>query len=85
MVLSMRKNCWNKTNEIYVSEIKELIENIKGVVSVDQIDIFKNGIKVFDDLIPFGEDSYPSLEKHSQLPPRLGADRIFQKQQQIRN
>lgn len=58
------KELKNKTNEIYVSEIKELIENIKGVVSVDQIDIFKNGIKVFDDLIPFGEDSYPSLEKN---------------------
>lgn len=58
------KELKNKTNEIYVSEIKELIENIEGVVSVDQIDVFKNGIKVFDDLIPFGEDSYPSLEKN---------------------
>ncbi|MBT3444881.1 MAG: hypothetical protein HN443_07560 [Flavobacteriaceae bacterium] len=56
----------SKTNEIYVSEIKELIENIEGVVSVDQIDVFKNGIKVFDDLIPFGEDNYPSLEKNIQ-------------------
>ena len=35
------KELKNKTNEIYVSEIKELIENIKGVVSVDQIDIFQ--------------------------------------------
>ena len=60
----MRKDLKNKTNEIYISEIKELIENIEGVVSVDQIDIFKNGIKVFDDLIPFGDDSYPSLEKN---------------------
>lgn len=59
-----QKELKNKTNEIYVSEIKELIENIEGVISVDQIDIFKNGIKVFDDLIPFGEDSYPSLEKN---------------------
>ena len=58
------KDLKNKTNEIYISEIKELIENIEGVVSVDQIDIFKNGIKVFDDLIPFGDDSYPSLEKN---------------------
>ena len=58
------KELKNKTNEIYVSEIKELIENVEGVVSVDQIDIFKNGIKVFDDLIPFGEESYPSLEKN---------------------
>ena len=60
------KELKSKTNEIYVSEIKELIENIEGVVSVDQIDVFKNGIKVFDDLIPFGEDSYPSLEKNIQ-------------------
>ena len=58
------KELKNKTNEIYVSELKELIENIEGVVSVDQIDVFKNGIKVFDDLIPFGEDTYPSLEKN---------------------
>mgnify|MGYP001449280832 CR=1 FL=1 len=58
------KELKSKTNEIYISEIKELIENIQGVVSIDQIDIFKNGIKVFEDLIPFGEDSYPSLEKN---------------------
>jgi len=54
----------SKTNEVFISEIKELIENIQGVVSIDQIDVFKNGIKVFEDLIPFGEDSYPSLEKN---------------------
>ncbi len=58
------KELKSKTNEIYISEIKELIENIQGVVSIDQIDVFKNGIKVFEDLIPFGEDSYPSLEKN---------------------
>ena len=60
------KDLKNKTNEIYISEIKELIENIEGVVSVNQIDIFKNGVKVFDDLIPFGDASYPSLEKNIQ-------------------
>ena len=60
------KELKSKTNEIYISEIKELIENIEGVISVDQINVYKNGIKVFEDLIPFGEDSYPSLEKNIQ-------------------
>ena len=58
------KNLKGKTNEIYVSEIKELIENIKGVVIVDEINVFKNGVKIFEDLISFGEDKYPSLEKN---------------------
>ena len=60
------KELKGKTNEIYISEIKELIENIEGVVGVDEISVFKNGVKMFDDLISFGEDSYPSLEKNIQ-------------------
>lgn len=60
------KELKGKTNEIYISEIKELIENIEGVIGVDQISVYKNGIKMFDDLISFGEDSYPSLEKNIQ-------------------
>ena len=58
------KELKGKTNEIYISEIKELIENIEGVVGIDEISVFKNGVKMFDDLISFGEDSYPSLEKN---------------------
>ena len=53
----------HKTNSIYSVEIKELIESVKGVVSIKEIKIFKNGIHVFDDLITFNENSYPSLKK----------------------
>jgi len=60
------KELKGKTNEIYISEIKELIENTEGVISVDKIDVFKNGIRIFEDLISFGEDNYPSLEKNIQ-------------------
>ncbi len=53
----------HKTNSIYSVEIKELIESVKGVVNIKEIKIFKNGIHVFDDLITFNENSYPSLKK----------------------
>lgn len=51
-----------KTNEIYVSEIKEIIKSIDGVNGLKSFNIFKNGIKIFDDVISFAENSYPSLE-----------------------
>ena len=53
-----------KTNEIYISEIREAIEKVEGVLEIEQLFIFKNGIKVFDDLITFGEDNYPYLNKN---------------------
>tara|TARA_B100001250_G_scaffold414407_1_gene452595 strand:+ start:6984 stop:9725 length:2742 start_codon:yes stop_codon:yes gene_type:complete len=51
-----------KTSEIYVSEIEEIIKNIEGVTSVSNLHVYKNGIKVFDDVISFDHNSYPSLE-----------------------
>jgi|AntAceMinimDraft_5_1070358.scaffolds.fasta_scaffold01597_5 hypothetical protein len=53
-----------KTNEIYQYEIKEIIQSIEGVISVNNLTIFKNGIKMFDDTISFEQDCYPSLEKN---------------------
>ena len=53
------KELKGKTNEIYISEIKELIENIEGVVGIDEISVFKNGVKMFDDLISFGRMVIP--------------------------
>lgn len=53
-----------KTNEIYISEIREIIEKIDGVLEIEEIHLFKNGIKVFEDLITFGEDNYPFLKKN---------------------
>ena len=35
-----------KTSEIYISEIKEIIERINGVIEVEEIFLFKNGIKI---------------------------------------
>ena len=53
-----------KTSEIYISEIKEIIERIDGVIEVEELFMFKNGIKIFEDLITFGEDNYPFLNKN---------------------
>ncbi len=53
-----------KTSEIYISEIKEIIERINGVIEVEEIFLFKNGIKIFEDIITFGEDNYPFLNKN---------------------
>ena len=52
-----------KTNEIYQSEIKEIIQGIEGVISVNDLIVYKNGIKMFNDIITFDQDYYPSLEK----------------------
>lgn len=52
-----------KTNEIFVSDIKDLILNIDGVISIDNLEIYKNGIRVFDDLISFSEDRIPVLDR----------------------
>ena len=47
----------SKTNEIYVSELKELIESIEGVIEILSFNVFKNGIKIFEDLVSFGRNS----------------------------
>jgi len=52
-----------KTNEIYISEIKESIYGVEGVLGIENLVFFKNGIKIFDDYISFDKDSYPSLIK----------------------
>ena len=52
-----------KTSEIYISELKEVIYKVDGVLEVDDLVFYKNGIKVFDDYISFDKDSYPSLVK----------------------
>jgi hypothetical protein len=52
-----------KTNEIYQYEIKEIIENVEGVINVDNLIVFKNGVKMFNDIISFDSNSYPSLDK----------------------
>jgi len=50
-----------KTSEIYISELKEIIYGVEGVQAVENLVFFKNGIKVFDNYIAFDNDSYPSL------------------------
>lgn len=52
-----------KTDEIYQYEIKEIIQSIDGVISVEDIVVYKNGVKMFNDIIPFDKDCYPSLDK----------------------
>lgn len=52
-----------KTSEIYISELKEIIEKIDGVIEVEELFVFKNGIKIFEDQITFGEDYFPFLNK----------------------
>lgn len=53
----------DKTNQIYQYEIKEIIQSIDGVLMVDNLILFKNGIRMYDDIISFAYDSYPSLDK----------------------
>ena len=52
-----------KTNEIYQYDVKEVIQSIDGVISVNNLIIYKNGIKMYNDIIPFDHDCYPSLDK----------------------
>ncbi len=53
----------NKTNEIYISEIKSIIEGVPGVISIEDLVVYKNGIKCFDSIVTFEKDTYPILEK----------------------
>lgn len=50
-----------KTNEIYISEIKEIMYKVEGVLGVENLIFFKNDIRVFDDYIPFENNAYPCL------------------------
>ena len=50
-----------KTNEIYVSELKEIIYSVEGVQAIENLVFYKDGIQVFDDYISFEKDAYPSL------------------------
>lgn len=52
-----------KTNEIFVSDIEDLILNIEGVISIENLEVYKNGIKIFEDLISFQNDRIPSLDR----------------------
>mgnify|MGYP001408997720 CR=1 FL=1 len=65
--LILDKNLKEKTNQIFVSEILEIIKKIDGVVDVKDFKIFNDGIRVFDDIITFPEDSYPQLESIDNL------------------
>ena len=58
----LEDNLKDKTNQVYVSEIIEIIRNIEGVINIKDFVIFKNGIKIYDEIIFFSENSYPSLE-----------------------
>ncbi len=51
-----------KTNEIYISNIMEIIENIDGVNSIEYFEVYKNGIRQFNNLINFKEENYPAFD-----------------------
>lgn len=53
----------DKTNEFYVSDLEDLILNTEGVINLENFQIFKNGIHIFDDMIAFESDRIPNLEK----------------------
>ena len=53
-----------KTNEIYFYEIKEIIQSVEGVVGVENLVVYKNGVKMFNEIISFKNDFYPSLDKN---------------------
>jgi hypothetical protein len=52
----------SKTSEIYVSNIMEIIENIDGVNSIEFFEVYKNGIRQFNNLIDFKEENYPAFD-----------------------
>lgn len=60
-------NLKEKRSEIYISELKELMYNIPGVVGLKDLIFYKNGIQVFEDFISFDSDSYPVLQQPDEL------------------
>ena len=58
----LENNLKDKTNQVYVSEIIEIIRNIEGIINLKNFVIFKNGIRIYEDIISFADNSYPSFE-----------------------
>lgn len=56
----------DKINEIYRSEIIEIIENVPGVIAQVDFIIYKNGVRCFDDIITFSKNRYPVLSQIEQ-------------------
>lgn len=61
------KNLKDKTNQIFVSEIFEIINKVEGVNKVKNFQIYADGIKIYDDIILFSNNTYPSLESVDNL------------------
>jgi len=58
----LENNLNDKTNQVYISEIIDIIRNIEGIINLKNFVIFKNGIRIYEDIISFAENSYPSFE-----------------------
>lgn len=56
-----------KTNELYQFEIKEIIQSIEGIIKVEDFFIYKNDIKMFNNIISFDKNTYPKLDKETAL------------------
>lgn len=54
--------------EIYTSQINEIILRMKGVRSVNFLEVRRNGIKVHDDVLSFEDGNYPLMTSKMQLP-----------------
>ncbi len=50
-----------KINDVHISEIRELISNNKGIIRLENLIVYKNDIRIYDDILTFGIDHYPVL------------------------
>ena len=54
-----------KTDAIFVSRIRSNIGHIDGVKGVSQIQVLRRGLPVYEDMISFDADTFPSIEFQS--------------------
>jgi len=55
-------NLTPKVESIYLSRIKELIFNVEGVKEIRNLQLFKNGLPVFDTFVYFTKSEFPKIQ-----------------------
>lgn len=56
------KNLTLKVEAIYLSRIKEIIFGVEGVKEIRNLQLFKNGLPVFDTFVYFSKSEFPKIQ-----------------------
>ena len=57
----------SKIDAIYLSRIKELILSVEGVKEIRNLQLFKNGLPVFDNFVQLQKTEFPKIDYMDEL------------------